>query len=52
VDDVYDRAREWVNEHCPGLEGEAYEAKLAEVAADLAAIDEAAEDDIDGFVRA
>jgi len=38
-----DRAREWVNENCSELDGEAWERKYATVLADLQAIDAAAD---------
>jgi hypothetical protein len=40
---LLDRAREWLNENSPNLDDEAFEAKLAEVAAELADIDLAAD---------
>ena len=42
--ELQDRAAEWVNENCPDLEGAAYDQKVAEVAAELALIDQAADD--------
>jgi hypothetical protein len=39
MDELLDRAREWVNENYPDLQGEAYTSKLQEAIDDLAAID-------------
>ena len=53
--DVIDRATEWTAEHYPALEGAAFDAKVAEVAADLEAIDDAADEldrDDDAYERA
>jgi hypothetical protein len=39
MDELLDRAREWVNENYPQLEGEEYTAKLQETVIDLARTD-------------
>ena len=48
--DSYDRAAEWVNEHHPELAGVAWDRFVAEVEADLLAIDDAA-DAVEGQMR-
>jgi len=39
MEELMDRAREWVNENYPHLEGDDYSAKLEETLWDLAEID-------------
>lgn len=39
MDELLDRAREWVNENYPNLQGEDYTSRLQETVDDLATID-------------
>jgi hypothetical protein len=44
MDQLKDRACEWVNENCPDLEGEEYDSKVRLTMAELQALDDAADE--------